>query len=99
MTDEQIEQLERSLRWVANQIPNDLGDSNEEKMLKCIKLYSANGAETIKSLKLDKQRAETQLCELLSALYQRTGEKGFTIYRKDIVELANDYGVKEEELK
>lgn len=42
--------------------------------------------------------AETQLKELLSALYQRTGEKGFTIYRKDIVELANDYGIKEEEL-
>lgn len=39
-----------------------------------------------------------QLKELLSALYQRTGEQGFTLYRKDIVELAKDYGIKEEEL-
>lgn len=50
-------------------------------------------------LEADKQLAETQLKELLSALYQRIGEQGFTLYRKDIVELANDYGVKEEELK
>lgn len=43
--------------------------------------------------------AETQLKELLSALYQQTdSEKGFTLYRKDIVELAKDYGIKEEEL-
>lgn len=46
------------------------------------------------------QRAETQLRELLSALYRRTDEEqGFTLYRKDIVELAKDYGIKEEELK
>lgn len=49
-------------------------------------------------LKAEKQLAETQLKELLSALYQRTGEQGFTIYRKDIVEFAKDYGIKEEEL-
>lgn len=51
-------------------------------------------------LEADKQLAETQLKELLSALYNKTdGEKGFTIYRKDIVELAKDYGYKEEDLK
>lgn len=51
-------------------------------------------------LKSEKQLAETQLKELLSAMYQRTDdEKGFTLYRRDIVELANDYGIKEEELK
>lgn len=44
-----------------------------------------------------KQLAETQLKELLSALYQRT-EKPFTLERKDIVELAKDYGMKESEL-
>lgn len=43
--------------------------------------------------------AETQLKELLSALYQRTDEQGFTLYRKDIVGLAKDYEIKEEELK
>ena len=53
----------------------------------------------ITDLKSEKQCAETQLTELLSAWYQRTdSEQGFTLYRKDIVELANDYGIKEEEL-
>lgn len=99
MTDKRDEQAYKSLKWVANQIPNDLGDSREEKMLKCIKLYCENGAETINNLQSTKQQAKTQLKELLSALYQRTGEQGFTLYRKDIVELAKDYGIKEEELK
>lgn len=26
------------------------------------------------------------------------GEQGFTLYQKDIIELAKDYGIKEEEL-
>lgn len=46
----------------------------------------------------DKQLAETQLKELLSALYQRT-EKPFTLERRDIIGLAEDYDIKEEELK
>lgn len=59
-------------------------------------------------LKCEKELAEVHLKEILSALYQRTGEeeldglkrhKGFTLYRKDIVELAKDYGIKEGELK
>lgn len=37
----------KSLLWVCNQIPDDLGDSNEERMLKCIKLYCKQGAEKI----------------------------------------------------
>ena len=51
-------------------------------------------------LEADKQLAETQFIELLSALYQKTDDNGksFTLYRRDIVELANDYGIKEEEL-
>lgn len=98
MTDKRDEQAYKSLKWVVNQIPNGLGDSREEKMLKCIRLYCENGAKTINNLQSTKQQAETQLKELLSALYQRTGEQGFMLYRKDIVELANDYGVKEEEL-
>lgn len=51
------------------------------------------------NLKSEKQLAKTQLKELLLALYQRTGEQGFMIYRKDIIELAKDYGIKEEELR
>lgn len=52
----------------------------------------------ITDLKSEKQCAETQLKELLSALYKQT-EKPLTLERKDIVELAKDYGIKEEELK
>lgn len=100
MTDKRDEQAYKSLKWVVNQIPNDLGDSREEKMLKCIKLYCENGAETINNLQSTKQQAETQLKELLSALYQRTiKENGcFVVFRKDIVKLAKDYGIKEKEL-
>lgn len=69
--------------------------------------YSCNSTQLAKDaldyinrLKSEKQTAKTQLKELLSALYQRTdSEQGFTLYRKDIVELAKDYGIKEEELK
>lgn len=54
----------------------------------------------VNGIKKEQQLVETQLKELLSALYNKTdGEKGFTIYRKDIVELAKDYGYKEEDLK
>ena len=99
MTDKQAEQAYKSLKWVANQIPDDLGDSKEERMLKCIKLYCDNGAETINNLKSANQLAQTQLKEFLLALYQRTGgEQGFTLYRKDIVEIAKDYGIKERDL-
>lgn len=54
----------------------------------------------LRLLKSEKKFAETQLKELLSALYRTSGGvMGFTLYRKDIVELAEDYGIKEEELK
>lgn len=49
----------------------------------------------------EQQLAETQLRELLSALYKQTDnkDKSFTIYQSDIVKLVNDYGISEEELK
>lgn len=54
----------------------------------------------IYGLENEKQLAEIQPKEILSALYQRTdNERGFTLYRKDIVDLAMDYGIKEEELR
>lgn len=43
MTDEEIEKAEKSLNWVEKQIPKNLGDSNEERMLNCIRLYCGNG--------------------------------------------------------
>lgn len=64
----------------------------------CIKL-PLDAFKYINHLKSAKQQSETQLKEFLSALYQKAGEKGFTLYCKDIVELAKDYGIKEEELK
>ena len=48
-------------------------------------------SDFINDLEFCKERAETQLRELLSALYHRTGEQGFMIYWKDIIELAKDY--------
>lgn len=43
----------------------------------------------------------TLIKEFLSALYRQTGNKenSFTIYQDDVVELAKDYGITEEELK
>ena len=46
----------KSLLWVCNQIPDGLGDSNEERMLKCIKLYCKQGAETIDELEKEIER-------------------------------------------
>lgn len=61
MTDEEIEKAVKSLKWVANQIPRNLGDSNDEKMLSCIKLYCENGAEAIKCLKEENERLRKRL--------------------------------------
>ncbi len=96
MTDEQItkglDQLIRNNRCLlADEDGNDCNGCPIENVSICnatVVIYLQNLA-----------KSETQLRELLSALYQRTDEKGFMIYRKDIVELANDYGIKEEELK
>lgn len=37
----------RSLKWIVNQIPDDLGETNEEKMLKAIREYCNRGANVI----------------------------------------------------
>lgn len=50
ITKEQALARAKSLRWVVNQIPEDLGDSNEERILTCIRLYCKAGAETIEEL-------------------------------------------------
>ena len=46
----------KSLKWICNQIPNDLGDSNEEKMLKCIRFYCECGISVIELLYSVNQR-------------------------------------------
>lgn len=47
LTQNEIRGAAKSLRWLANQVPDDLGDSNEDRMLKCIKLYSTNAADIL----------------------------------------------------
>ena len=105
MTDEQIE---RALDVCANKegkyrfwdCEKKCPYGEHAKSLACITMRNRDTIDYIVRLKSEKQLAETQLKELLSALYQRTdSEQGFTLYRKDIVELAKDYGIKEEKLK
>lgn len=48
-----MNKAEKSLRWVANQIPDFKPATNEEKMLLAIKLYSEAGAEEIKRLEAE----------------------------------------------
>lgn len=50
LTDETVNATVKSLKWVCNQIPNNLGDSNEERMLKCICLYCEQGIALIHRL-------------------------------------------------
>ena len=40
----------KQLRWIANQIPDDLGDEPEEKMLKTIKYYCTNASAILEEL-------------------------------------------------
>lgn len=48
-----MNKVEKSLRWVANQIPDFAPKTNDEKMLLAIKLYSVAGAEEIKHLEAE----------------------------------------------
>ena len=48
-----MNKVEKSLRWVVNQIPDFKPTTNEEKMLLAIKLYSEAGAEEIKRLETE----------------------------------------------
>lgn len=40
----------KQLQWIANQIPDDLGDEPEEKMLKTIKYYCINASAILEEL-------------------------------------------------
>lgn len=40
----------KSLKWIVNQIPNDLGDEPEEKILKTIRHYCDNAANILNEL-------------------------------------------------
>ena len=72
-----MNKAEKSLRWVANQIPDFTPKNNEEKMLVAIKLYSEAGAEEIKRLEAEnaelKEKAQ-KLDEQLKAISDRTAK-------------------------
>ncbi len=55
---------ESSLRWLSNQVPNNLSDSNENRMLKCIKKYSLDGANTIEELRNYLINVEDEMYEI-----------------------------------
>lgn len=102
MTDEEIE---IRLQTAAN---NGVGFSAEvlnyinslKEQIENLSTELGQAQSYVYGLENEKQLAEIQPKEILSALYQRTdNERGFTFYRKDIVELAKDYEIKEEELK
>ena len=80
----------KSLLWVCNQIPDDLGDSNEDRMLKCIKLYCKQGAKEIKTLDLKAKlfKVVTDYYDNLDSLAKRlqddySGDKPFVQQEED----------------
>lgn len=89
-------EIETRLQTAAD---NGVGFSSEVlNYINRLKEQIGQAQSYIDGLENEKQLAEIQLKELLSALYKQT-EKPLTLERKDTVEIAKDYGIKEEELK
>ena len=76
---------ESSLRWLSNQVPNNLSDSNEDRMLKCIKKYSLDGANTIEELRNYLINVEDEMYEI------RCERKENKKYGKEIIDYAKKY--------
>ena len=74
VNDEKINATVKSLKWLCNQIPNDLGDSNEERMLKCIKLYCEQGIVVIECLHSE-VFAWKQKCREQDKLFEKISDK------------------------
>lgn len=70
LTDEEVNATVKSLKWLCNQIPNDLGNSNEEKMLKCIQLYCEQGISLIHRLQDENERLTEERQSLVTKLNQ-----------------------------
>lgn len=99
MTDKQIEKALKCCSCGNKQGCNACPEErNKNEVYSCTIHVSKVALDYINRLNSEKHLAETRLKELLSALYRRT-EKPFTLERKDIIELAKGYGIKEEELK
>lgn len=56
--------VEKSLRWIVNQIPDFEPKSEEEKMLLVIKRYCQAGADEIKLLETENAEVKARLKEL-----------------------------------
>ena len=66
-----MNKAEKSLRWVANQIPDFKPATNEEKMLLAIRLYSEAGAEEIKRLEAENAALKERLEKAVELPYKR----------------------------
>lgn len=80
MTDNKEIPEAKSLRWVCNQIPDNLGDSNEERMLKAIKEYCKRGADKIEELANHRKQSDTikeftnKICLIECEMFQKAHE-------------------------
>lgn len=57
----------KSLRWISNMIPDNLGNSKEDRMLKNIKFHCTDGANLIEALCKEIKYLEDKNFELLKA--------------------------------
>lgn len=80
-----MNKVEKSLRWVVNQIPDFKPTTNEEKMLVAIKLYSEAGAEEIKRLEAE----NASLRERLNKAVELKAKIGDTVYMPWFYDEAN----------
>lgn len=79
-----MNKVEKSLRWVVNQIPDFKPTTNEEKMLVAIKLYSEAGAEEIKRLESKNAELRARLDNTVELKY----DVGDTVY---LIQRTSDY--------
>ena len=88
-----MNKVEKSLRWVVNQIPDFKPTTNEEKMLVAIKLYSEAGAEEIKRLEAENAAMRERLEKTIELpFFQKDGEAIVLIYKnKDGVVFTETY--------
>lgn len=100
LTDEAVNATVKSLKWVCNQIPDDLGDSNEERMLKCIRLYCEKGIAVINRQKSEIERltiAEKQYLSEIERLNKSCGV--YHIKLEEQIKETYDYVHKSDKLK
>lgn len=77
-----MNKAEKSLRWVANQIPDFKPTTNEEKMLVAIKLYSEAGAEEIRRLETENAALRGRLEHAVELPFlQKDGDVIILIYK------------------